>query len=183
MKFFAVRLIIAAALAVPFSFAQNSAYTLGVLSLNPLGYWKLDGNFNDATQHQNNGANANLAGPIGFTLPGGGAPIDPTGEAGIFNSSKTQAVNIAAGNTFNFSFTQPFTLMAWVKTANQGLSPMTVLGKIDATQTGYALVINNRSPQGGGRFALLMEARRWHLASAIQRRGQRWSVAFSRRNQ
>jgi len=161
MKFFASRLIITAALAAPFSFAQNSAYTLGVLSLNPLGYWKLDGNFNDATQHQNNGANANLAGPIGFTLPGGGAPIDPVGEAAIFNSSKTEAVNIAAGNTFNFSFTQPFTLMAWVKTANQGLSPMTVLGKIDATQTGYALVINNGSPfgtQGGGHFGLLMEA-------------------------
>jgi hypothetical protein len=158
MKFSASRLIIAAALAAPFSFAQNNAYTLGVLSLNPLGYWKLDGNFNDATQRQNTGVNANPPSPIGFTLPGGGAPIDPAGQAGVFNSSKAQAVNIAAGNTFNFSFTQPFTLMAWVKTANQGLSQMTILGKIDATQTGYALVINNGLPIGGGRFALLMEA-------------------------
>jgi len=161
MKLFTARLIIAAALVAPFSFAQNSAYTLGVMSLNPLGYWKLDGNFNDATQRQNNAANANLAGPVGFTLPGGGAPIDPSGQAGVFNSSKTQAVNISAGNTFNFSFTQPFTLMAWVKTANQGLSPMTVIGKIDGTQTGYALVINNGSPfgtQGAGHFGLFLEA-------------------------
>ena len=77
MKFIASRLIIAAALAAPFTFAQNNAYTLGVLSLNPLGYWKFDGNFNDATQRQNNGANANLAGPISFTLPNGGASYRP----------------------------------------------------------------------------------------------------------
>src|SRR6185369_2237658 len=161
MKSLPSRLVILAVLAAPLSFAQGTAYTLGVMSLGPLGYWKLDGNLNDATQRQNNGANTNLSNPIGYTLPGGGAPIDSGGQAGVFNSSKTQAVSIPAGNTFNFSILQPFTLTAWIRTANQVLSPMTILGKVDATQTGFALVINNGAPfapQGGGRFALFMEA-------------------------
>jgi hypothetical protein len=160
MKFLLSRLIIAGVLAAPLSLAQ-SAYTLGVISLNPLGYWKLDGNLNDATQHNNSGTNANLANPITYTSIGGGAPIDAGGQAGVFNSSKSQSINIPAGNSFNFSILQPFTLMAWVKTADQGLSPMTVFGKVDATQTGYALVINNGppfAPLGGGRFALFLEA-------------------------
>ena len=161
MKFLPSRLIIAAAIAAPLSFGQASAYTVGMLSLNPLGYWKLDGNLNDATFSQNTGANTILGNPISYTLVGGGAPIDAGGQAGIFNSSKTQSITIPAGSTFSLGILQPFTLMAWVKTANQGLSQMTILGKIDATQSGYALVINNSpplTPQGGGRFALFMES-------------------------
>ena len=158
---FPSRLIIAAVLAAPLSFGQSTAYTVGVMSLNPLGYWKLDGNLNDAGPGHNNGANTNLPNPIGFTLPGGGAPIDPNGQAGVFNSSKVQSIIAPAGNTFNFVISQPFTLMAWIKTANQGLSPMIIVGKVDANLNGYALVVNNgpgSAPQGGGRLALIMDS-------------------------
>ena len=161
MEFRPSRLMLAAALAAPFAFAQNPPYTNGVISLAPLGYWKLDGNFNDASSHNNAGLDGNLANPIGYTVVGGGAPIDPGGQAAVFNSSENQYVKIPAGSTFSFGALQPFTLMAWVKTANEGLSTMTVLGKIDATQTGYALVINNSGPStpaGGGRFALRFQS-------------------------
>jgi len=62
------------------------------------------------------------------------------------------------GNFFNFSVSQPFTVMAWIKTANQGLSPMTILARMDGNQTGYALVVNNSSPQGGGHLTLLLNS-------------------------
>lgn len=145
MKLFPTRLIIAAALAAPLSFGQSTAYTVGVMSLNPLGYWKLDGNLNDSAQGHN-GTNTNPPNPISFTLPGGGAPIDPNGQAGVFASSRVQAMS-TPGNFFNFSVSQPFTVMAWIKTANQGLSPMTILARMDGNQTGYALVVNNSSPR------------------------------------
>src|SRR4030081_1671893 len=147
------RLFLAVAMAAPLSFAQNTAYTNGVISLNPLGYWKLDGNFNDATQHNNAGLDGNPGSKLGYTLVGGGAPIDAGGQAAVFNSSRAQFVTIPSASVLNFNSLQPFTIMAWVKTANQGLSTMAVVGKIDPTQTGYALVINNGpqfAPLGGG---------------------------------
>lgn len=156
MKFLPTRLIIAAALAAPFSFGQPTAYTVGVMSLNPLAYWKLDGNLNDSAQGHS-GTNTNLPNPITFTLPGGGAPIDSNGQAGVFASSKVQGMSVP-GSTFNFSVSQAFTVMAWIKTANQGLSPMTILARVDGNQTGYALVVNNSSPQGSGRLALLLDS-------------------------
>ena len=160
-----LRLIIAAAFTAPLSLAQI-AFTNDVLALNPLGYWKLDGSFVDAT-HKNLGGDGNPINPIGYTLAGGGAPIgDPVGQAAVLNSSQGQYVNISAGEpgpstTFDLSASQPFTLMAWVKTANQGLSTMIVVGKVDASQTGYALVINNNppfAPLGAGRFGLLLDS-------------------------
>jgi Concanavalin A-like lectin/glucanases superfamily len=161
MKIFTSRLIAAVVLATPLALAQNAPYTNGVISLNPLGYWKFDGNFNDASTHNNPGMDGNAANPITYTVVGGGAPIDLGGQAAIFNSSKAQYVNVPAGSAFSFGALQPFTLMAWVRTANQGLSTMAILGKIDATQTGYALVINNSlpsAPAGGGRFALRLQS-------------------------
>jgi hypothetical protein len=161
MEFRPCRLILAVALAAPFSFAQPAPYTNSLISLNALGYWKLDGNFSDASTHNNPGIEGNMANPIGYTVVGGGAPIDPGGQAAIFNSSKGQFLTIPAGSAFSFGALQQFTLMAWVKTANQGLSTMTILGKIDATQTGYAMVINNGgsfTPVGGGRFALRLQS-------------------------
>ena len=160
MKFLGLGLIIAAALTAPSCFSQV-AYTDGVISLAPLGYWKLDGNFNDSTVHQATGLNGNAATPIGFTLVGGGAPVDLGGQAAVFNSSSVQYVTIPSVSALNFNFFQPFTIAAWVKTANQGLATMTVVAKIDGTQTGYALVINNRPPSGplgGGRFALRVQS-------------------------
>lgn len=160
MKFLPSRLIMAAALAAPLSFGQNSLYTNEVISLNPLGYWKLDGNLLDSAQG-NNGADTNQSSPVTFTLAGGGAPIDPQGKAAVLNSSRSQSVTIVAGNTFNFSALQTFTLMAWVKTANQGLATLPILGKVDGSQTGYVMVIDNGgagAPAGAGRFGLILES-------------------------
>ena len=42
----------------PFGMAQNR-YAADVLSLNPLGYWRLDGNALDATNNANNGTLVN----------------------------------------------------------------------------------------------------------------------------
>ena len=89
MKFLPSRLIMAAALAAPLSFGQSSLYTNEVISLNPLGYWKLDGNLMDSAQG-NTGTNTNQSSPVTFTLPGGGAPIDPLGEAAVLNSSRSK---------------------------------------------------------------------------------------------
>lgn len=160
MKFLPSRLIMAAALAAPLSFGQNSLYTNEVISLNPLGYWKLDGNLIDSAQG-NTGTDTNQSSPVTFTLPGGGAPTDQLGEAAVLNSSRSQSVTITAGNTFNFSALQTFTLMAWVRTANQGLASLPILGKVDGSQTGYMMVIDNGgagAPTGGGRFGLILES-------------------------
>jgi hypothetical protein len=54
----------------------QSRYVNDVLALNPLGYWRLDGNANDATANGNNGV---LIHGLTFTGLGGGAPIgDPS---------------------------------------------------------------------------------------------------------
>ncbi|HEV8414363.1 MAG TPA: LamG domain-containing protein [Bryobacteraceae bacterium] len=160
MKFLPLRLIIAAALTAPVSLWANSLYTNEVLSLNPLGYWRFDGNLADSGQG-NSGVDANPSSAVSFTATGGGAPIDPLGQAAVLNSSRSQSVSVAAGNVFSFSALQSFTLMAWVKTANQGLSAMPVLGKVDSSQTGYLMVIDNGgagAPLGGGRFGLILES-------------------------
>ncbi len=168
MRLLPSRLMIAVAFAAPLSFAQNSLYTNELISLNPLAYWKLDGNLTDSAQG-NTGTDANQSSPVTFTLPGGGAPIDPLGEAAVLNSSRSQSVMITAGNTFNFSALQTFTLMAWVKTANQGLATLPILGKVDGSQTGYMMVIDNGgagAPVGAGRFGLVLE---WHgFASTVE---------------
>jgi hypothetical protein len=160
MKILPSKLILAAALAAPFSLMANSLYTNEMLSLNPLGYWKFDGNLTDSGQG-NSGADANPSSAVGFTATGGGAPIDPLGQAAVLNSSRSQSVAVTAGNTFSFSALQTFTLMAWVKTANQGLSTMPIIAKVDSGQTGYIMAIDNGGaggPLGGGRFALILES-------------------------
>ena len=48
------KLVLVTALWAPLGMAQ-SKYANDVLGLNPLGYWRLDGNANDASAHGNNG--------------------------------------------------------------------------------------------------------------------------------
>jgi len=160
MKFLPSGLIIAAAFAAPLSFAQTTLYTNGLVSLNPLGYWKLDGNLID-TASGNLATDTNQSSPVTYTLPGGGAPIDPLGQAAVLNSSRSQSVTATGGNAFSFSATQTFTLMAWVRTANQGLATLPILSKVDSSQTGYVMVIDNGgagAPAGAGRFGLILES-------------------------
>jgi hypothetical protein len=58
------RIILAAALLVPSGMAQ-SKYVNDVLALSPLGYWRLNGNANDATSHADNGTLMNGVGSLG----------------------------------------------------------------------------------------------------------------------
>jgi hypothetical protein len=66
----------------------QAKYVNDVLALNPLSYWRLDGNSNDATVHGNNGM---LMNGVTLTGPGGGAPVgDPNDQAAVFNSAQDQ---------------------------------------------------------------------------------------------
>ena len=123
-------LILAAALLAGQAGAQ-SRFTTDVLSLNPLGYWRLDGNPNDSSSRGNNGA---LLNGMSFTAVGGGAPIgDAAGLGAVFNNAQNQFINIpagepASGTVFDIDWNQPITMMAWVKTTYTA-SGMIVLAK------------------------------------------------------
>ena len=85
------RLLLAAALLSLPAIAQ-SRFASDVLALNPLGYWRLNDNANDATSHGNNGVPTN---GVAFTGPGLGAPIgDPNGQAAVFTSAQDQYISM-----------------------------------------------------------------------------------------
>src|SRR5579871_1847378 len=142
----------------------QSKYTGDVLALNPLGYWRLDGDANDATVHADNGT---LNG-VTFTLPGGGAPIgDPNSEAGVFHLAQNQFISIPAGEPaahtlFDIDWNQPITMMAWVKTSGVA-STMLVLAKEDNTSSfsGQYIAIDNGTdgvePVGSGRLVMVIQ--------------------------
>src|SRR4051812_19712108 len=116
----------------PMGMAQ-SRFATDVLALNPLGYWRLDGNALDATALGNGGA---LVNGVTFTAAGGGAPIgDPNTVAASFNSSLNQYVNILAGEPtasgiFDLEANRSFSMMIWVKTTETG---SILLGKEEAS--------------------------------------------------
>jgi len=160
------RLIMAAAFAAPLALGQNVQFTNDVLKRNPLAYWKFDGNENSQAGAGLTLINGNPTNPAGYTQAGGGAPIgDALGEAAILNSYQGQYFTIpgGTGGPLSFDTSHAFSLMAWVKTADQGLSLMPIVGKVDSSQTGYLLFIDNNafpfpnSIKGGGRFGLLLD--------------------------
>src|SRR5437762_2595309 len=144
---------------VPVGMAQ-SRYAADVLALNPLGYWRLEGNAVDSTPNGNTGT---LQGGVTFTAPGGGAPIgDPTNTAASFNSSLNQFVNIPGGepsasSLFDLEWNRPFTMVIWVKTTETG---SVLLAKQENTGNfrGISLTIDSGAdgvePVGSGRFAI-----------------------------
>jgi hypothetical protein len=154
-------LILAMLSCAPLGVAQT-AYTADVLALNPLGYWRLDGNANDATVRGNHGVTVN---GVAFTSPGGGAPIgDLNGQAASFNNILGPYIRIpagepAAGTLFDIDGFQPITMMAWVKTTATSNS-MIVLAKEENTGNfrGQDLFIDNGNdgavPGGSGRFGM-----------------------------
>src|SRR5438552_1328766 len=88
------KLFITMLVCAPAGMAQ-SRYTSNVLALNPLGYWRLEGNALDASLNGNAGT---LQGGVTFSAAGGGAPIgDLNNQAASFNSSLNQFINIPAG--------------------------------------------------------------------------------------
>jgi hypothetical protein len=158
------RLILAAAVFSPLGMAQ-SKYVNDVLALNPIGYWRLDGNANDATSQGNNGT---LMNGVTFTGPGLGAPIgDPNDQAAVFNIAQNQYISIpstASGTLFALDWFHPFTMMIWAKTGYLS-SNMILFAKEEnsGNYRGPYLVIDNGSagspgPGGAGRFALILQA-------------------------
>src|SRR5690348_14110684 len=112
----AITLVLMSIVLVPMSMAQ-SPYVNDVLALNPVGYWRLDGNANDSSVNSNNGV---LQNSVNFTGPGGGPPIgDPGNQAAIFNISQDQYITMpmtATGSVFALDGNHPFSMMIWAKT-------------------------------------------------------------------
>src|SRR6266568_1350228 len=87
------RLLVLVALWTPLGMAQ-SRYVNDVLALNPLGYWRLDGNTSDATPNANGGVAPN---GVTFTGAGGGAPIgDPNSQGAQFNRATNQYISMGS---------------------------------------------------------------------------------------
>src|SRR4029077_3904811 len=107
----------------------QSRYVNDVLALNPLGYWRLNGDANDATA---NGSNGVLLNGVAFTGLGGGAPIgDPNNQAASLNNAQDQYISMpttASSPLFALDWNHPLTMMAWVKTTYSA-GNMILLGK------------------------------------------------------
>src|SRR5713101_2321027 len=110
------RLFLGVVLSASIGMAQ-SKFVNDVLALNPLGYWRLDGNANDATANGNNGV---LLNGVTFTGPGGGAPIgDPNNQAASFNNAQSQYISMpatASSPLYALDWNHPLTMMVWAKT-------------------------------------------------------------------
>lgn len=157
------RLILAMALLPSVSFAQ-SGFTADVLALNPLGFWPLNGNANDATTYANNGV---LMNGVTFTGSGLGPPVgDPTNQAAVFQVTQDQYISVpstASSPLFALDWYHRLTMMIWVKTGNT-TNTMIFFAK-EANSGNYSgpyLAMDNGpggvAPQGSGRFAFLLQA-------------------------
>jgi Concanavalin A-like lectin/glucanases superfamily len=145
------------------SLAQ-SRYASDVLALNPLGYWRLNGDANDATP---NGSNGVLLNGVTFTGPGGGAPIaDPNNQAASFNNAQDQYISMpttASSPLFALEWNHPLTMMVWVKTTYTAAS-MVLLAKVENSGNfrGPSIFVDNGEsgsvPRGSGRFAMQLES-------------------------
>jgi hypothetical protein len=156
-------LLLVAALLVPSGMAQNK-YVDDVLALNPLGYWRLNGNTSDATGQGNNGT---LINGLNFTGPGLGPPIgDLTNQAATFNAAQDQYISMpttASNQLFALDWYHPLTMMIWAKTGNTSNSMILFAKEANSgNYTGPYLVIDNGpggvAPQGSGHFAFLLQA-------------------------
>jgi hypothetical protein len=157
-----LQLLLSAALLAPLAIAQ-SKYVNDVLALNPRGYWRLNGDPNDATANGNNGVLANGA---AFTAAGQGPPIGETNNhAAVFNGASDQYINFpgtGSGPLFAFDGTTAFTMMIWAKTRST-TSNMILLAKEEnsGNYRGPYLFIDNGpggiAPPGSGRFGLILQ--------------------------
>jgi hypothetical protein len=145
------------------SMAQ-SRYVNDVLALNPLGYWRLNGDAKDATANGNNGVILN---GVVFTGQGGGAPIgDPNNQAASFTSAQDQYISMpatASSPLFALEWNHPLTMMVWLKTVSMA-GNMILLAKEENSgnfRGPYIMVDNGDSgsvPKGSGRFAMVIES-------------------------
>jgi hypothetical protein len=157
------RLFLGVVLSASIGMAQ-SKFVNDVLALNPLGYWRLDGNANDATANGNNGV---LLNGVTFTGPGGGAPIgDPNNQAASFNNAQSQYISMpatASSPLYALDWNHPLTMMVWAKTTYTA-GDMVLLSKEENSgnfRGPYIFMDNGDSgsvPKGSGRFALVIES-------------------------
>jgi Concanavalin A-like lectin/glucanases superfamily len=155
--------MIAAALSVTAVMAQ-SKFVNDTLALNPLGYWRLNGNAFDLTGRGNTGS---LINGVSFSGPGGGPPIgDPGAQAAVLNNTLTQYIPIpgtASSPLFVLDWNHPFSMMLWLKTSFT-TSDMIPLAKEESSGNfrGSYLVISNgdngRDPRGSGRVIFIAES-------------------------
>ena len=163
----------------PLLVAQNK-YQNDVMALNPLGFWPLNGNPSDVSSHGNNGTLMNGA----FFSNLFTSPVGP--QSLVLNGANNQFVVMPTSSTlFNLGGLHPLTAIAWIKTVRQGNGVMTVVGKGDATGTGWVMDIDNgdsSNPSSSGRLVfifavannpiLLVEAPQskndggWHMLAA-----------------
>jgi hypothetical protein len=162
MRLFAT-LILLVAVSMPSGMAQ-SKYVNDVLGLNPLGYWRLNGNANDATAHGNNGM---LANGVTFTGPGLGAPIgDPNSQAAVFNGATGQSITMpttASASLFQLDLYHPLTLIIWARTAwNSNNTVLFAKQEGMGNFHGFGISLDNgeggTTPLGGGRIAVFLQA-------------------------
>ena len=156
-------LILAMVLLAPLGMAQIK-YVNDVLSLNPVGYWRLNGSASDATANGNNGT---LMNGVTFTGPGIGPPVgDPNNQAAVFNSAQDQYISMpttASGSLFNLDWYHPFTMMIWAKTSNTA-NNMVLLAKEEnsGNYRGPLIIVDNgdspSAPKGAGRFLFAIQA-------------------------
>jgi hypothetical protein len=141
----------------------QSRFANDVLALNPLGYWRLNGDAIDATANGNNGV---LLNGVAFTAQGGGAPIgNPNEQAASLNNAQDQYISIpttASSPLFALDWHHPMTMMAWVKTISTATN-MVLLAKAEnsGNMSGPYIFLDNGDggsvPKGAGRFAMQIE--------------------------
>ncbi|MBZ5636004.1 MAG: LamG domain-containing protein [Acidobacteriia bacterium] len=165
------RLFLALSIA-PLVFAQTK-YQTDLLARNPLGFWPLNGNPNDATSNGNNGSPQNGA----FFSSLFTSPVEP--QALVLTGAKDQFISmpVAGSSIFNLGNLHAVTAIAWVKTVSQGDSFVCIICKVDAATTGWAF-----GTEGSGRLSfafvvsnnatLIVEAPNamsdgnWHMVAA-----------------
>jgi hypothetical protein len=156
-------LILWVLVSMPLGMAQ-SKYVNDVLALNPLGYWRLNGNANDATTHGNNGM---LMNGVTFTGPGLGAPVgDPNSQAAVFHAAQDQSISMpttASTSSFQLDWYHPLTTMIWLRTTWTSNNRV-ILAKQEGSGNfrGFGIALDNgeggTTPLGGGRIAVFLQA-------------------------
>ncbi len=138
--------------------AAQTQFATDLVALNPDGYWPLHGNANDSSGRGINGTIVNGITFTGFVNPLGTA----ASPAAAFTSAYHQFVSFPPSAAFDFDARKPATVLAWIRTANQGLGTMAIVAKYNpANETGWAFGIDNgdlAAPRGGGRLLLFCGA-------------------------
>lgn len=145
------------ALSVAPLLAAQTQFSSDLLSMNPIGYWPLHSNANDASGH-------GPAGSLGNSLTFAGA-VGPLGNAAspaaVFDCAGQSYVSIpvSPSSALNLDALHSMTILAWIRTTRQVPGDMIVAAKFDPqAATGWGLLVDNGSlgaPLAGGRLALL----------------------------